>query len=198
MKHIFTPKRICRAGVIAALYVALTYAFMPVSYQGIMQIRPGEALTILPLFFPEAVPALWVGCMLSNLASPFIVYDVPIGGAATLLASLLTFFVGRLLREQNAKTGTHVARMALGGFFPVIVNAILIPVVIVFLCKDTGDYAPTVAYWVNFGSMCLSQGLWIYGLGTPLYLLIARMRKKGVGVFCDGKKPQNEKEPAAT
>ena len=76
MKHIFTPKRICRAGVIAALYVALTYAFMPVSYQGIMQIRPGEALTILPLFFPEAVPALWIGCMLSNLASPFIVYDV--------------------------------------------------------------------------------------------------------------------------
>ena len=35
-KEIFTTKRICRAGVIAALYVALCYAFMPVAYGGIL------------------------------------------------------------------------------------------------------------------------------------------------------------------
>ena len=31
-KHFFTAKRLCRAGVIAALYVALTYAFAPVAF----------------------------------------------------------------------------------------------------------------------------------------------------------------------
>lgn len=59
MKNIFTTKRLCRAGVIAALYTALTYAFGALAYDAsIIEIRPAEALTILPLFFPEAVPAL--------------------------------------------------------------------------------------------------------------------------------------------
>lgn len=85
MKKLFTTKRICRAGIIAALYVAFTYAFGPLPYLGILQIRPAEALTILPLFFPEAVPALYIGCMLANIASPFWVYDVFLGSLATLL-----------------------------------------------------------------------------------------------------------------
>ncbi|MBQ5927121.1 MAG: QueT transporter family protein, partial [Clostridia bacterium] len=58
MKQFFTAKRLCRAGVVSALYVALTYAFGALSYQGFMEIRPAEALCILPLIFPEAVPAL--------------------------------------------------------------------------------------------------------------------------------------------
>ena len=74
MKNKITTKRICRAGVIAALYAALTYAFAPVAF-GSFQIRPAEALCILPLFFVEAIPALYIGCMLSNLASPFFFYE---------------------------------------------------------------------------------------------------------------------------
>ena len=33
-------------------------------------------LTILPLIYPEAVLALTVGCFISNLFSPFAVFDV--------------------------------------------------------------------------------------------------------------------------
>lgn len=178
IKAIFTTKRLCRAGVIAALYVSLTYAFGAIAYQGFLEIRPAEALTILPLFFPEAVPALWVGCMLANLASPFIVYDVPIGGAATLLAAMLTFTVGCLFRN-------HVARAGLGGLFPVLVNAFIIPVIIVFLCPGGSDGFNTAnaAYWAYFLSLCATQALWVYGLGIPLYIAIANMQKRGVRVF---------------
>ena len=50
MKDVFTTKRLCRAGVIAALYTALTYAFGALAYDAsIIEIRPAEALTILPL-----------------------------------------------------------------------------------------------------------------------------------------------------
>ena len=49
-QNFFTAKRICRAGVIAALYIVLTYSFGQIAYQGIVQIRPAEALCILPLF----------------------------------------------------------------------------------------------------------------------------------------------------
>ncbi len=178
MKNLFTTKRLCRAGVIAALYVAMTYAFGAIAYNGIVQIRPAEALTILPLFYAEAVPALWIGCMLANLMSPFIMYDVPVGGAATLVAALLTYAVGYFIKN-------HAARMALGGFFPVLVNALLIPVIIVFLCGDTMGYTSTVAYWINFGSLAATEAVWIYGLGIPLYIAIANLQKRGVRVFTD-------------
>ena len=191
MKNFFTTKRLCRAGVIAALYVALTYAFGAIAYNGILEIRPAEALTILPLFFPEAVPALWVGCMLANLASPFIMYDVPIGGLATLIAALLTYGAGRLIKN-------HILKVAVGGFFPVIINAFIIPIVIVFLCGGAEGYSSaTVAYWVYFGSLCGTQALWIYGLGIPLYIAIYRLRKKGVAVFCDGVKKPAEQPPVS-
>lgn len=181
MKNIFTTKRLCRAGIIAALYVALTYAFGAIAYTGIFEIRPAEALTILPLFFPEAVPALWIGCMLANLASPFIMYDVPIGGLATLIAALCTYGAGRLIKN-------HVARVAAGGFFPVIINAFVIPAVIVFMCNDLcGFETTTIAYWYCFGSMCLTEGVWIFVLGSLLYFSVLRLRKKGVAVFLDGK-----------
>lgn len=177
----------CRAGIIAALYVALTYAFGAISYNGILQIRPAEALCILPLFFPEAVPALFVGCILSNLGSPFIIYDVPIGSAATLIAALGTYFIGRLIKND-------IARFVVGGLFPVLVNAFVIPVIIVYLCGDLCGYdIASIAYWVNFGSLCATEGLWVYALGGILYFTIAAMRKKGVSVFLDEDEKHNKK-----
>ena len=176
MKNFFTTKRICRAGIIAALYVALTYAFGAIAYNGFVQIRPAEALTILPLFFPEAVPALWIGCMLANLGSPFIMYDVPIGGLATLVSALLTYGAGRLIKN-------HVLKVIAGGICPVLVNAFIIPVIIVFLCGDLCGYeTATLAYWFMFGSMCATEGLWIFGLGSLLYFAIYKLQKMGVRV----------------
>ncbi|MCR5275837.1 MAG: QueT transporter family protein, partial [Clostridiales bacterium] len=46
---------VCQAGIIAALYVALTFVFAPISF-GAVQVRIAEALTILPLFTPAAIP----------------------------------------------------------------------------------------------------------------------------------------------
>lgn len=180
MKNFFTAKRLCRAGVIAALYVALTYAFGAIAYEGIPEIRPAEALTVLPLFFPEAVPALWIGCMLANLGSPFIIYDVPVGGLATLVAALMTFAAGKLIKNR-------VLKLAVGGLFPVLINAFIIPLIIVFLCPGGADGFPSanIAYWAFFGGMCATQSLWVYGLGTPLYIAIYRMRQKGFSVFTD-------------
>lgn len=169
----------CRAGVIAALYVALTYAFGAIAYSGYLEIRPAEALTILPLFYPEAVPALWIGCMLANIGSPFVMFDVPLGGLATLVSALLTYGAGRLIKN-------HVLKVAVGGFFPIIVNAFVIPLVIVFLCGGAEGYdSANIAYWTYFGSMCATEALWIYGLGIPLYAAIYGLRKKGVSVFLD-------------
>lgn len=178
MKDLFTTKRLCRAGVIAALYVALTYAFAPFAF-GPFQLRPAEALCILPLFFPEAIPALYVGCMLSNLASAYLVYDVFLGSLATLVAAFGTYLVGRFFKNT-------FLQIFLGGLFPVLVNAFAIPLIIVFLCGGAEGYSSAGAAYLTFvGSMLLTQSVWVYGLGLPLYFALIRLRRKNVSFFTE-------------
>ena len=85
-----------QGAAIAALYVVLTLLFAPISY-GAMQVRIAEALTILPLFTPTAIPGLWVGCVLANLLGGAIVWDVVFGGLATLIGAV----GGYLLRKNR-------------------------------------------------------------------------------------------------
>lgn len=170
MKNVFTTKRICRAGIICALYVALTYAFMPFAF-GPVQVRPAEALCLLPLLFPEAVPALFVGCALSNIASPYVAFDVPIGSMTTLLASLGTYMVGRFFK-------TDWNKVIVGGLFPVLLNALILPIVMVFIFGEADNHTSLlVAYYTYFGSIAFTQAIWVYALGTPLYLVCKRVYK---------------------
>lgn len=171
MNKFFTIKRLCRAGLIAALYVALTYAFAPFAF-GPFQIRPAEALCILAAFYPEAIPALYIGCMLSNLASPFFIYDVFLGSLATLLATLITYLVGRYVKKEPF-------RVILAGLPPVLLNALIIPVIIVFLCGGGEGFASTqIAYFSYALSLLLTESVWIYGLGVPTYFYLKRLRER--------------------
>ena len=110
MKSFFTTKRLCRAGIIAALYTALTYAFAPLAF-GPFQVRPAEALCILALIYPEAIPALCVGCALSNLASPYAFYDVTFGSMITLSAALFSYLVGSLIGSMGAGIAVFSSKM---------------------------------------------------------------------------------------
>ena len=176
MKTFFTTKRLCRAGIIAGLYAALTYAFAPFAF-GPLQIRPAEALCLLAGFFPEAIPALYVGCMLSNLASPYFVYDVFLGSTATLLGAVFTYLVARFIKREPI-------RFALCGFFPVLFNALIIPLIIVFLCGGGDGFdSLTIAYFTYAGSIALTETIWIYGLGAPLYFQLKRLIERSKSPF---------------
>ena len=157
----WNTKMLCRAGVIAALYTVITWALGSFSY-GPFQIRPAEAFTILPLFFPETIPALYVGCILANLISLYGMYDVFLGSLATLFAAIFK---------------NHILRVAIGGFFPVILNAFIVPAV--WILAQT----PDVVYWYSFGSMVLTQSVWVYALGIPLYIAVLKLRQRGVSLF---------------
>ena len=82
-------RRLARGAVIAALYTALTLLLAPISY-GQLQVRLSEALTLLPILLPEAVPALAIGCLLSNILGGCTIFDIVFGTLATLLAALCT------------------------------------------------------------------------------------------------------------
>ena len=72
-----------QAAMIAAIYVVLTYVFAPFSF-GEIQIRISEALTILPLFTPAAVPGLFIGCLIGNILGGAILPDIVFGSTYSL------------------------------------------------------------------------------------------------------------------
>ena len=85
-----TTRYMTRVAIIAALYVAITIAFAPISY-GQVQIRLSEALTLLPMIFPQAVLGLFIGCLLANLMGPWGAVDIIFGSLTTLVAALVTY-----------------------------------------------------------------------------------------------------------
>ena len=83
-------RQIALSAAIAALYAALTIAVAPISY-GPVQFRIAEAMTLLPFMLPEAIPGLFIGCLIANLFSGFGLIDVVFGSAATLIAGWITY-----------------------------------------------------------------------------------------------------------
>jgi uncharacterized membrane protein len=148
---------IVRAAAIAALYAVVT-AFLPALSYGPLQFRFSEALTILPLFFAEAVPGLAVGCLLANVFSMYGPIDMAFGTLATLAAALITW--------QSRK-------IYFGVIPPIVINALVVP--LIFLM--TGGTDPDL---VNVGLIALTQSVMIIGLGTPLYFGLYALAKKNV------------------
>ena len=74
----FTTQQMAAAGIIAAIYAALTL-LLPIPQYGGIQFRVAEAMTVLPFLFPEAIPGLTVGCFLANLLGSPIPLDWIVG-----------------------------------------------------------------------------------------------------------------------
>lgn len=161
MKHL-TTKLLARAGIIAALYVGLTVVFGELAY-GPLQIRPAEALTVLPAFFPEAAVALYVGCLLANLFSGYGLPDILLGPIVSLAACLLT----RLIYKKTEN-------IFLAALPPVLLNGFLIP--LIFMMTGT----PWSEYWVFAGSLLLTEAVFIYTIGVGVYYSLKRLRQREI------------------
>ena len=56
---------LARGAAVAALYVGLTMLSTAVGLSsGVIQLRLGEILMVLPAFMPTAIPGLFIGCIL--------------------------------------------------------------------------------------------------------------------------------------
>lgn len=89
---------ITQGAVIAAIYVVLTYIVSLLGLtNGVIQVRLSEALTILPVFTPAAIPGLVVGCVISNILTGAVIWDVIFGSLATLIGAVGTY----LLRKHH-------------------------------------------------------------------------------------------------
>lgn len=113
--------------VIAALYVALTLISNALGMaSGVIQIRLSEALTILPMLTPAAVPGLFVGCVLANVLTGCALWDVIFGSLATLIGALGTW---KLAKNKW-----------MAPLFPILSNAIIVPFVLQYVYAFSGSY----------------------------------------------------------
>lgn len=105
-----------QAAMIAAIYVVLTLVFAPFSY-GEVQVRISEALTILPVFTPAAIPGLFIGCVISNILGGCIIPDIVFGSLATLIGAVFTWKLGQ-------------KKAILAPLPPIISNMLIVPFVL--------------------------------------------------------------------
>ena len=175
---------VAQAGIIAALYAALTLAVLQMPMYlgwGLVQFRLSEALTVLALITPAALPGLTVGTAAANAflitqVGPIALLDVVFGALATLIGTIWAW-------RNRAKP-----LVALLG--PVISNALIVPAYLPVLLAGLGLYTIPVlgidleGSWLamyGFGVVAVGfgQAVVVYGLGLPLY---ATLQRVGLGI----------------
>lgn len=146
-----SPARaLTRAALFAAVYAGLTIAVAPIAY-GPLQFRVSEAMTVLPWLYPEAIPGLFVGCLIANIYGGNGIWDIVFGSLATLTAAIIS----RRLRQPW-----------LAPLPPVLINAVVLGVMFQYLLG--------IPFILGAAEVGLGQLGACYGLGLPLLYALRR------------------------
>ncbi len=149
---------ITRAAMIAAIYVVMTYFINAFGLaNGAIQVRISEALCILPIFTPAAIPGLFIGCLLSNILTGCMVLDVVFGSIATLIGAIGTY----LLRHTKFAYTLP----------PVLANTIVVPLVLRYV-YGVGD-----AYWYLVVTIAIGEIISICIIGVILKKVLWKYRQ---------------------
>ena len=151
------------AAVLAALYVVLTNLqniLLPGSATWAIQFRASEALCVLALFTPAAIPGLTVGCFLFNLNyANALPLDILVGSLATLLAC------GAMYLTRNLKIKDYPA---LAMVMPALANAILVG-------WELSVYIGG-GFWMNAVYVAIGELAVLLTIGAGLYLVMKKRR----------------------
>lgn len=152
---------LAQGAMIAAAYAAATWlsAVFGIAY-GAVQFRLSEALAVLSVFTPAAVPGLTVGCILGNISSPYGVWDILVGSLATLLAALSA----RVLRNVKFK-----GLPLLSILMPVVFNAVIIGAEVAFFL---GSEASLTGFAVSAAQVGAGELAVCLAGGIPLFYAI--------------------------
>ena len=152
-------RRITHGAIIAALYVALTHLqniLVPGSASMAIQFRVSEAMCVLALFTPAAIPGLTIGCLLFNISfAGALPLDFAVGSLATLLAAAGMYAL------RNVKIGTYPL---LAMLLPAVSNALLVG-------WELAVYIGG-GFWLNALYVAIGEVVVLLTLGTALYYTI--------------------------
>ena len=144
-----------RGAIIAALYVLLTLISSLFGMaSGVIQVRISEALCVLPVFFAEAVPGLAIGCLIANLLTGAVVWDVVFGACATLIGAIGARLIARLAMRFGRWLEFLIPLPT------VAANALIVPFVLIYAYGATEAY-PFILFTVSVGEIISA---WVLGL----------------------------------
>lgn len=146
-------RMICDNAIIAAIYVALTFASYPISFLGI-QIRFAEALVLICFFRRDFAIGLTIGCLISNAFSPIIGWDMLFGTLATLLSVVAISFMKQLF---------------IASLIPVIINGFVVGAELYFVLEQP--------FWINVGTVALGEFIAVSVVGYILFMIIGRNKQ---------------------
>jgi len=155
------PRDIAYAGIIAALYAALTILLAPISY-GVYQVRIAEVMTVLPFVYPPAVFGLFIGCLIANIFGGNGLPDIIFGSAFTLMAGYLTYLCSKF---KTAFIGIVLAPLP-----PVLINAFGVAL---YLAPITGMSYLFVVQMIGIGQIAAC-----YFLGLPFLIFLVSRKKR--------------------
>ena len=157
----FTVQHLATAAVVGAAYAVLSIfgSIFGVTF-GPVQCRFAEALCVLPFFFPETAGGLFVGCLITNLLSPYGLLDIVMGSLTTLLAAFLT---------------SRCKNRWLAPLPPVLCNGILVGGMLAWEQVGFTGGAFAAAFAANGISVAAGELLACYGLGALLLWQLPRI-----------------------
>jgi len=145
------------AAIIAALYIVLTlFTNLLGLANGAIQIRISEALCVLPMFTPAAIPGLFLGCLVSNIFTGCVFWDVIFGSLATLIGAVFTY---------NLRKYRRLAILP-----PIISNTLIIPFVLKYA------YGMPLGLWYFIITIGIGEILSCGVLGALLYRYLKKYK----------------------
>ena len=151
------------AAIIAALYVVLTHmqnVLIPNSASYAIQCRLSEALCVLALFTPAAIPGLTVGCLVFNITfAAALPLDWIVGSLATLAAATAMWGLRRVLVVGYPLPGLVM---------PAVFNAVLVGWELALYIGG--------GFWLNALYVAIGELIVMLIFGTVLYRVIRKRR----------------------
>lgn len=145
---------ITKAGILAALYVALTMLIAPLAY-GPFQVRISEMFNHMIDFNKRYIWALTLGCLITNLQSPLGPIDMVVGTGGTLISGLLIWQINKHVQKLKYKFMVSTAVPTVIGMIPVSIEL---------------HYLQHVPFWLTY---CTSMAGEFVSLVIGAFLVLA-------------------------
>lgn len=134
-KSKITISGIAKAGVLAALYVALSLLISPLAY-GPFQIRISEMFNHMVDFNKRYIYALTLGCLIVNFQSPLGPIDMIVGTSGTFLCSVVIWLINKHVSSINHK----------------LIVSTLVPTIGMFITALELHYLQHIPFWITYGT----------------------------------------------
>ncbi len=168
MKQKSTIKKLVYSAITASLYVVLTIAIAPLSYQAV-QFRFSELLVFLSWIDPWYIPGLTLGCFIANLFGPFGIADAVGGSMATLFAVSMMALTAKGIKKP-------LPSLVIASLWPAI-SALIIAFEIVFF---TGAEE---SYWYWTAMIAIGQLGVVTVCGVPLMYWMKKKQAKLIQIL---------------